>query len=275
MRLGVDAIQAAFALSTLIGLPQSGFAQKEFPPVATGQTSAVKHRNGNALVTIGDISLFKFSTILKETIPYFHAVVQNISGEPLTGRSGVELVVTIHKRDGSLLTFSVGQIHSDWELDRSAQKAFRPCPCDLETHSSLEVVYPFPQPWFTEADVDMQSVEFAFPDHWKSPEDMRIAAEGEAKRAAAEAAHQQQLAQEQKRKEAALNARQKRMEAALNARLVKERAEQEARAAEERTKLRAACGGIYQNTVDKKVRDLTVREEQQVRACQTLGLYPP
>ena len=51
--------------------------------------------------------------------------------------------------------------------------------------------------------------------------------------------------------------------------------EEEAKAAEERRKVRAACSGIYQNTVEKKIKDLTVGEEQRVRACQALGLYPP
>jgi hypothetical protein len=39
--------------------------------------------------------------------------------------------------------------------------------------------------------------------------------------------------------------------------------------------IRAACSAIYKNTSDKKIRDLTVKEEQQVRNCQALGLYPP
>jgi hypothetical protein len=38
---------------------------------------------------------------------------------------------------------------------------------------------------------------------------------------------------------------------------------------------RATCSAVYRNTADKKVGDLTVKEEQQVRACQALGLYPP
>jgi hypothetical protein len=84
------------------------------------------------------------------------------------------------------------------------------------------------------------------------------------KKAIAEAARRKRLAEEQKKKDAELNAR-----------LAKYRAEKEAAEAEERRKIRTACSGIYQNTVDKKVKDLTVREEQQVRACQALGLYPP
>ena len=43
----------------------------------------------------------------------------------------------------------------------------------------------------------------------------------------------------------------------------------------ERTRLRDNCLAIYNATADKKVNDLTVREEQAVRACQTLGMYPP
>lgn len=45
--------------------------------------------------------------------------------------------------------------------------------------------------------------------------------------------------------------------------------------AEEAAKLRAACAAIHRKTANKKVSDLTVKEEQQVRACQALRLYPP
>jgi len=50
------------------------------------------------------------------------------------------------------------------------------------------------------------------------------------------------------------------------------KAEQQRRA---RAELRARCAEVYKATIDKKVGDLTVREEEQVRACRTLGLYPP
>jgi hypothetical protein len=43
----------------------------------------------------------------------------------------------------------------------------------------------------------------------------------------------------------------------------------------ERAKLRANCRAVFTATADKKVKDLTVREEQAVRACQALGMYPP
>jgi len=42
---------------------------------------------------------------------------------------------------------------------------------------------------------------------------------------------------------------------------------------EERAKARAACASIYGQTANKKLSDLTVAEEQSVRACQALGLY--
>lgn len=86
----------------------------------------------------------------------------------------------------------------------------------------------------------------------------------QAKKDAAEAGRQKRLAAERKRKETEEAAR-----------LAKIRAEQDAIATEERRKIRSACAAIYQNTIDKKLNDLTVREEQQVRACQAVGLYPP
>jgi hypothetical protein len=84
-----------------------------------------------------------------------------------------------------------------------------------------------------------------------------LAAEAQAKREAIEEAHQKRLAAEQKKKNDALAA------------------QKAAQKAEEMRKIRDNCTTIYQNTVDKKVKDLTVGEEQQVRACQALGLYPP
>uniref|UniRef100_Q022G9 Uncharacterized protein n=1 Tax=Solibacter usitatus (strain Ellin6076) TaxID=234267 RepID=Q022G9_SOLUE len=99
-------------------------------------------------------------------------------------------------------------------------------------------------------------------------EEQRAAAEEQAaidrKKAVAEVARRKRLAAEQKKKDDERDAS-----------LARNRAEQEAAAAEERRKLRANCTLIYQNTIDTKVKDLTIREEQQVRACQVLGLYPP
>ena len=91
-----------------------------------------------------------------------------------------------------------------------------------------------------------------------------LEAEERARKDAAEAARQKRLAAERKKKQAEEDAR-----------YAKAKAEQDAKEAEERRKIRATCGVVYQNTADKKIADLTVREEQQVRACQALGLYPP
>jgi hypothetical protein len=80
---------------------------------------------------------------------------------------------------------------------------------------------------------------------------------------------------EQKRKGDALRA-------AAEAKAKQAQAEKEASAAaaakaaaEERQRVRATCAEIYKRTADKRVGDLTVKEDQQVRACQALGLYPP
>ena len=72
--------------------------------------------------------------------------------------------------------------------------------------------------------------------------------------------------------EAALREKQN---AEIAARAAKLRAEKAAQAAAERERSRIACASLYWATADKKIKDLTVREEQQVRACQALGLYAP
>jgi hypothetical protein len=100
--------------------------------------------------------------------------------------------------------------------------------------------------------------------------------------AAAQAEEERKAAEAQRKKDAAETARRKRLaaerdrkEAEENARLTRKREEEEAKAAAEQARLRAACAVIYRNTANKKVSDLTVDEEQKVRACQALGMYPP
>ena len=51
--------------------------------------------------------------------------------------------------------------------------------------------------------------------------------------------------------------------------------ERRKREAEDYAKDHAICVQVYKRTSNKKVSDLTVKEEQQVRACQLLGLYQP
>jgi len=106
-------------------------------------------------------------------------------------------------------------------------------------------------------------------------EQERIAAEEQAKKDAATATAQakKEAAEEARRKR--LAAEQEKKDADAKARYAKIKSEEDAKAAAERAKVRAACALIYKNTIDKKINDLTVREEQQVRACQVLGLYPP
>ena len=53
------------------------------------------------------------------------------------------------------------------------------------------------------------------------------------------------------------------------------RALEEAREAHDLKVKRAICKRVYARTVDKKVSNLTVRDTQLVRACQSIDLYPP
>ena len=70
---------------------------------------------------------------------------------------------------------------------------------------------------------------------------------------------------------AAIAARRKQAED--DAHYAKAKAAADAKFTEERAATRAACSLIYDKTVDRKVSDLTVRETQQVQACQMLGFY--
>ena len=97
------------------------------------------------------------------------------------------------------------------------------------------------------------SIDFSLDSSWRSSEDQRIAAEAQAK-ADAEQAKADEIVEKEQAKQDALAA---------------------ARDAAERRKIRATCAFVYRNTIDKKISDLTVREEQQVRARKALDLYPP
>jgi len=35
------------------------------------------------------------------------------------------------------------------------------------------------------------------------------------------------------------------------------------------------CAAIYRKTIDEKAADITTREAEQIKACQSAGLYPP
>ncbi len=112
----------------------------------------------------------------------------------------------------------------------------------------------------------------------KAKRDAEAAAQAEADQKAAEIqaaeeARQARLAAAEDARRKRLAAEQKRKQAEAAAKYAKLKAEEEAHAAEERRRIREACASVYKKTVDKKVSGLTVGEEQQVRACQALGLY--
>jgi hypothetical protein len=103
----------------------------------------------------------------------------------------------------------------------------------------------------------------------------RVVAAEEAKLAAEKQAREKRLAAEQKRAAAAAKARKEGLAAEQEKAAATERARESAKAAEEGEKIRKACRLVYLETADLKIGDLTVRQSQQVRACQALGLYPP
>src|SRR5437870_1041492 len=59
-----------------------------------GQTFQVKDRNGIAVVTISDIKLFRYSTILNQTVPHFQGTLTNNTNE----RLHVSIIGTVHKK---------------------------------------------------------------------------------------------------------------------------------------------------------------------------------
>src|ERR1035437_4503372 len=95
-------------------------------------------------------------------------------------------------------------------------------------------------------------------------ETQRLAAEAEAKKVADAEAKRKSLMAEQKKKDTEQHARNLKRIAELNAEI-----------AIELQPARAVCAEVYRNTSDKKLRDLTVKEAEQIRRCQSADMYPP
>jgi hypothetical protein len=219
-----------------------------------GQTFEVRDRNGIPMVAISDVKMTRYSGITE-----FQGIVKNISGQDL---KFVSLQVIAHKKDGSELRFEVNVCDaSRWATAASTGSTGG---CDYEHSLFHKDSTQAARNPFLESDDFASEIGFSFPASWQSPEDERLAAEAQAKKEAADAARRKRVEAEQKRRDAERNAR-----------LATYRAEEEAKAAERQRKIRGACALIYQNTADKKLKDLTVKEEQQVRSCQALGLYQP
>jgi hypothetical protein len=70
-------------------------------------------------------------------------------------------------------------------------------------------------------------------------------------------------------------AREAKLHATENARAARLRAMIAAQERETRDRQRVACRTMHQNTSNKKVSELTVKESREIRACDSLGIYPP
>jgi len=109
----------------------------------------------------------------------------------------------------------------------------------------------------------------------KEAERQRAEAEAQAKTDAAEA--------EQEKIEEAARSKKEAAEAQRRKRLAAEKKKQDADKAAalaryeeaQAARVRTTCADLYSKTSNKKLSDLTVKEDQGIRACQALQLYPP
>jgi hypothetical protein len=115
-----------------------------------------------------------------------------------------------------------------------------------------------------EAETKRLAVEAEAKNEAAEAEAKRLAAEAEAKNAAVAAAKRKRLMAEQKKMDAEQHALNLKRIAALEAEIVIEF-----------QRARAVCEESYRNTSDKKLKDLTVKEAEQIRRCQSADMYPP
>ena len=203
--------------------------------VVAGKTFEIKDKHGLPVAQISDVRLFRYSDYFKKVIPDFKMKVRNTAGENLEGE--VCFTAKIGKQDGSTVTFDL-YTYRTMQVGLESRTGLR---TDAEFIAEKQFTNPFP---YGPENFKTLTVELSM--YWQSPEDLRIAAREKQRKA-------KQTADE----------------------LVRLKAEQAKQEAAERAKLRVACAVVYRNTANKKVSDLTVREAQQVQACQALGLYQP
>jgi hypothetical protein len=199
----------------------------------------IRDRHGIPLVRVADLKAFRYSAYFKKEIPEVGFTAHKLLGDDLTS---IRLEIVIHRKDSTKASLFENVVFM------FAKKA--------------DAIRSFTDPPYTQDTFD--HIEINLAEGFKSPEDIRLEKEESAGKEAQEEERQRRLAVERKKRQA--------QERALAA---KEKAESDRRKADEQRKLRATCSTIYRDTADKKIKDLTVREEQLVRTCQTLGLYPP
>jgi hypothetical protein len=210
-------------------------------------------------------SLFYYSDLYKGLL--FRGIMTNVSGQDLLG---VSLIGKLHKKDGTIITFTLQYSGSDAFTTYKQLHRFKDLPNVLDDGVSYDVRYLFSTSDFPQLHVQDEMASIAELDslvitvELEDPAKVDRLSEDYKQANAAKAAEE---AATEKRRELSEAAAKKAEAAAAMA--AAKAAQVEARRA------RAACVVIYRNTVDKKISDLTVREEQQVRACQALGLYLP
>ena len=180
---------------------------------------------------------------------------------PLDVFDGVKYLITVPKGCSSWMVtdeaLSAVQFYSDREdcnesyfktaVSRSAHEGLYGKTSTVETHAATDCcVY-----------VNVLGISGASESGWivrnvlDLPSDQRSIYEAKAKlKADAEKAKADMEAQEERRQDA-----------------------KEAAEAEEKARVKAKCRALYKRTIDKKQAELTVRETQQIAACESLGLY--
>jgi hypothetical protein len=237
----------------------------------------VKDKSGTPLLRISNV----------KTKPIFEATLRNVSGAKLdmTRASTLYMIYTTR-----------GESEKAWII--LCQTGAR-CEIPENQVQGIEAATFLP--------VVLDSVDFGLSDSWQAEAEAKAKAKIRADEAAARAAAdnikvaaarheawEKEVGIEEKKQAAADAAAAKRKatadaaaakrKATADAAAAKRKATADAAAAERKAttdaakaaewaKLKAACAAIYRATVDMKVSDLTVRETEQVQACQVLGLY--
>jgi hypothetical protein len=247
----------------MLALAVMASAQPQDQEKLSDRVFTVKDKSGAPLLKITNVHhLGSFVTV----------TVTNVSGRHLW----------MNRKDSLFVTYENGTLVTDHDgrtLGLSQQKvAMDMCAdnvCDIPEGwtKAVDATKIIPKRMDT---VDFMVSETAIED--QKSRDERLAALALVKaKAEAQAREARAIRDAQRKKEEAEEERQAKIDAkrqaAANAAAAKQRAADAEAMAIKRAQAKAACAVIYTKTIDRKTSDLTVRETEQIKACQMLGFY--
>jgi hypothetical protein len=235
-------------LVALLALAIAGYAQIEVK--GTGDHVALTITSQFSPSTKLNDLFFNLNSQSSTMVDPYVGLVFNAVVTPKEYLVGASLIGTVQKKDGSIITFKPKRMAQQMSGSTRYQLVDINDTTTMREGKTYRIAFVFDQDTPV-ADLISFSVKLQDPEKVA-----RLTLSDLKKQAEDEAA-----------KEATAEADAKAKKAAIEAEIREQKAELK--------KLADTCKVVYRTTANKKIADLTVREDEQVKACQALGLYRP